>query len=227
MLYEALGEAALDDTTLVTIGAFTATELPLLRQMLNKRIHSPLTSSAGRLFDGVASIIGLRQRMSYEGQAAMEMEYAAAGIPPTDATYNVPLPRPNPAGGDAHMVVDWVSMLLEIIDDQRRRVPSSVIAAKLHNTLVEAIVQVVRHAGERRVVLSGGCFQNRYLTERAVWRLTQEGYQPYWHQRVPPNDGGIALGQLFTASMRAQEPALSERKKDHVSGNTGKIGHDQ
>jgi hydrogenase maturation protein HypF len=73
------------------------------------------------------------------------------------------------------------------------------ISAKFHNALVEVIVAVARRIGEARVVLSGGCFQNRYLTERAVERLRTEGFQPYWHQRVPPNDGGIALGQVVAA----------------------------
>jgi hydrogenase maturation protein HypF len=74
------------------------------------------------------------------------------------------------------------------------------IAVKFHNTMAESIVRVAHHIGEHRVVLSGGCFQNKYLTERAVTRLGAAGFQPYWHQRVPPNDGGIALGQIAAAS---------------------------
>ena len=70
---------------------------------------------------------------------------------------------------------------------------------KFHNGLVEAIVSVARRMGQERVVLSGGCFQNRYLTERAIERLQKEGFRPYWHQRIPPNDGGIALGQVMAA----------------------------
>jgi hydrogenase maturation protein HypF len=71
------------------------------------------------------------------------------------------------------------------------------ISAKFHNALVEAIIMTARRVGQRQVALTGGCFQNRYLTERAVKRLAQEGFRPYWHQRVPPNDGGIALGQIL------------------------------
>jgi hydrogenase maturation protein HypF len=77
-----------------------------------------------------------------------------------------------------------------------------VIAAKFHNGLAEAAVEVARRIGENRVVLSGGCFQNRCLTERVVHRLREEGFRPYWHQRVPPNDGGIALGQIAVAAER-------------------------
>jgi hydrogenase maturation protein HypF len=74
------------------------------------------------------------------------------------------------------------------------------VSAKFHNTLVEMMVAVARRVGETRVVLTGGCFQNRYLTERAVRRLESEHLQPYWHQRIPPNDGGIALGQVIAAA---------------------------
>jgi hydrogenase maturation protein HypF len=73
------------------------------------------------------------------------------------------------------------------------------MAAAFHNTLAEVIVAVAQRLGEPRVVLTGGCFQNRYLTERAVRRLRAAGFRPYWHQRVPPNDGGLALGQVVAA----------------------------
>jgi hydrogenase maturation protein HypF len=73
------------------------------------------------------------------------------------------------------------------------------MAAKFHNTLVEMILATARHVGASKVALSGGCFQNRYLLERTVRRLTEGGFRPYWHQRVPTNDGGIALGQVMAA----------------------------
>jgi hydrogenase maturation protein HypF len=78
-------------------------------------------------------------------------------------------------------------------------VPPAVISAKFHNALVEGMVSVAQRIGQERVVLSGGCFQNRYLTERAVHQLREAGFRPYWHQRVPPNDGGISLGQIVAA----------------------------
>jgi predicted NodU family carbamoyl transferase len=90
-------------------------------------------------------------------------------------------------------------MIESILADLARGVSVSDISAKFHNALVEAIVTVASRIGAQRVALSGGCFQNRYLTERAVTRLREEGFQPYWHQRVPPNDGGIALGQVAAA----------------------------
>jgi hydrogenase maturation protein HypF len=90
-------------------------------------------------------------------------------------------------------------MVLSILNDFNSAVPVAKISAKFHNTLAESIVDIARKTGETQVVLSGGCFQNRYLTERVVKRLREEKFQPHWHQRVPANDGGIALGQIYAA----------------------------
>jgi hydrogenase maturation protein HypF len=90
-------------------------------------------------------------------------------------------------------------MVDAILADVKNGVSTGIISAKFHNAMAEGIVAVAKQAGQNRVVLSGGCFQNRYLTERAVRRLQAEGFWPYWHQRVPPNDGGIALGQVVAA----------------------------
>jgi hydrogenase maturation protein HypF len=95
-------------------------------------------------------------------------------------------------------------MIEEILADVKNGIVPGIISARFHNALAEGIVAVAKHAGQNRVVLSGGCFQNRYLTERAVRRLQVEGFRPYWHQRVPPNDGGIALGQVVAALRRKE-----------------------
>jgi hydrogenase maturation protein HypF len=87
----------------------------------------------------------------------------------------------------------------EILADVQRGMPAGLMSAKFHNALAEAVVAVAKRVGQDRVTLSGGCFQNRYLTERVVRRLRAEYFRPYWHQRVPPNDGGIALGQIIAA----------------------------
>jgi hydrogenase maturation protein HypF len=93
-------------------------------------------------------------------------------------------------------------LVVGALADLSEGVSPSLVSAKFHNALAEAVVAVAHHVGCERVVLTGGCFQNRYLTERAVTRLRAEGFRPYWHQRVPPNDGGIALGQV-AAALRA------------------------
>ena len=173
--------------------AFSASELATLKTMLAKKLNSPVTTSVGRLFDAVASLINLRQQIRFEGQAAMELEFALDGIE-TEDHYNLSLATRHPS-----LVLDWSPMVQEILTDVEHKIPIGIISAKFHNALAESIVAVAKHAGQNRVVLSGGCFQNRYLTERAVRRLQAEGFRPYWHQRVPPNDGGIALGQVIAA----------------------------
>ena len=102
-------------------------------------------------------------------------------------------------------------MILAILQDVGRGQPIGLISAKFHNTLAEAVVSVADKVGEHQVVLTAGCFQNRYLTERTVHRLQAEGFRPYWHQRVPPNDGGIALGQVVAAvRAKRQQPIIEE-----------------
>ena len=109
------------------------------------------------------------------------------------------------------VVVDWAPMIYAIAGDLESRRPAGLIAARFQNTLVQMIVAVASRAGETRVVLTGGCFQNRWLTERAVLALRAAGFRPYWHQRVPPNDGGIALGQVAAYRRR---PAGRRRGSD-------------
>jgi hydrogenase maturation protein HypF len=192
LLYELFGEEVFGMEELKCVQAFTPAELSTLKMMLKRGLNSPVTSSAGRLFDGVASLAGLRQVVRFEGQAAMEMEFAVEDM---DSAYPFEVrSRRDPT------TVDWEPMVREILSDVALERPVGEIAAKFHNTLVEMIVSFAQGAGFERVVLSGGCFQNKYLTERAVRRLREAGFRPYWHQRVPPNDGGICLGQIVAAA---------------------------
>ncbi len=208
LLYEIFGDRAFECDDLYPLRSFTISERAILRQMLSKNLNSPLTSSAGRLFDAVASIVGLRQRINFEGQAAMELEFAIEDER-TDEVYPFQIRE---GVGAIHelplQIVDWEPMVRDILTDLKRGIPVSTISAKFHNTLVEMILDVAHRIGEERVILTGGCFQNRYLTERAVHRLEAEGFRPYWHQRVPPNDGGIALGQMFAAVEATKKTAL-------------------
>jgi len=193
LLYELYGEAAFEMTHLPPLREMPPVEMITLRGMLQRRFNSPSTSSVGRLFDVVASLVNLRQQMRFEGQAAMELEFAIGGFA-TDARYDLPLVTRH-----SSLVLDWSLMVHSILTDVNGRVSVAEISAKFHNALAEAVVEVAKASGLTRVVLSGGCFQNRYLAERTVSRLRAEHFQPYWHQRVPPNDGGIALGQIFAA----------------------------
>jgi len=186
VLYEVFGADLFEMTDLLPVAAFDTGELKLIKQMMTKEFNSPLTSSAGRLFDAVSSIIGIRQVASFEGQGAMELEFEI-GKNRCNDYYSF-------TQSDQ---IDWSPMIKEIVEDWSRGIARAVISQKFHNTLVEMIVAVAMTLKIERVLLSGGCFQNRYLTEHAIFRLKEEGFKPYWHQRVPPNDGNIALGQLY------------------------------
>ena len=198
LLYECMGDAVFARPNPALAPAFSAIELAALRTMLQRRVNSPLTSSMGRLFDAVAALTGGRTQRQYEGQAAMELEFALAGVV-TEAAYSFPLLHRPPA-----LQLDWEPMIEEMLTDVQAAVPRGLIAAKFHNALAEGLVAVARHFGQPRVVLSGGCFQNRYLTERVVTALRRAQFQPFWHQRVPTNDGGLALGQVAAVLRQPQ-----------------------
>jgi hydrogenase maturation protein HypF len=223
LVYEALGAAALDPEGPALGKAFRREEISILLTMLEKGLNSPLTSSAGRLFDGVASLLGLRQISGHEGQAAMELEFAAASGEAAEG-YTISLETPP---GEA-AVLDWRRMIVEILADLRCGFAPAGIARRFHNTLAETIVKTALHVSSLwssegkllPVLLTGGCFQNRLLTELAVERLRAEGFACYWHQRIPPNDGGISLGQAVAAARvirRDQEFGGTD-----VSGDSGK-----
>lgn len=191
LLYEILGAEMFSRGEIELLRHFSRSECQMLERMLAAGINSPLTSSAGRLFDAVASLVGLRQRASFEGQGAMELEFACA----EDINDAYPFDLRN---GES-IVFDWEPMINSLLDEIREKQSIGIIAAKFHNTLVEGAVGIAKAANIKNVVLSGGCFQNQYLTERIIRRLREEGFAPYWHRSVPPNDGGIAAGQILAA----------------------------
>jgi len=205
MLYEAVGDrlfAASEDFSPAIarlLGSFTPQERQVLHRMLGRSLNTPKTSSVGRLFDGVAALLGLADRCSFEAQAAIALE--AVIDPEAIGEDSYPLPWQWSDDG-ATVALDWTPTIAEIADDLADGVAVGVISCKFHHTLVEAIVATARRVGESSVFLSGGCFQNRYLSERAIARLRQAGFTPYWHRQIPPNDGGIALGQIV-ARLRA------------------------
>jgi hydrogenase maturation protein HypF len=200
LLFEIMGNAVFERQDLAPVASFKDSELPILRRMLSSGLNSPRTSSAGRLFDAVASILDLRQVVNFEGQAAMELEFAREGQE-EDEYYPIDIVE----GDGAVFTLDWERMVLAVLADSMGQKRVGAISNGFHNGLAEAIVGVASRIGEKRVVLTGGCFQNKHLTERTVKRLEEEGFRPYWHQRVPPNDGGIALGQIAAASRAVKE----------------------
>ncbi len=187
LLYETFGPQAVAD--------------PVLRRMIERGINAPLTSSVGRLFDAVASMAGVARQSRFEGQAAMLLERAIDG-----ATIEEAYPLPIREG-----VADWAPLVEAVRRDVQRGEPQSMVAARFHNALAEWIAAAAARSGVRQVALSGGVFQNGYLVERAVALLESSGFAVYTHQRVPSNDGGIALGQaVLSTEPRPQGSGLAE-----------------
>jgi hydrogenase maturation protein HypF len=182
------------------------TALWAVERMVARRVNSPITTSAGRLFDAVAALAGVRRRVSYEGQAAIELEWLATGIAP-DRAYPFEIAEGRPVGTSLKtLVLDMRPTIAEIADEVSRGMESASIARRFHSTMVEAIASVCGRlrveTGLDAVVLSGGVFLNALLTAEAVARLQGDGFRVYRHRQVPPNDGGLCLGQLAVAAAR-------------------------
>lgn len=175
---------------------FSGGERDILKNVLQKRVNSPLTSSVGRIFDAISAICGLCETMSYEGQAAMLLE-AALNHTPSLLSYPFKIIK----SGDGRFIADWGLTLRAVVQDRTTHVPIGLISAKFHNTIAEMIAQLAEAVKIERVVLSGGCFQNRYLLETVIQRLRARSITPYWHQRIPPNDGGISVGQAAAVAL--------------------------
>ena len=168
-----------------------------LSQMITRGVQSPLASSLGRLFDGVAALVGLRNEVVYEGQAAIELEGLAVQ---SDRAYPFSINEGQP------LILDVGPMLRAIVHDLQEGVPSSLIAGRFHRSVAELLVAICRVAREqtglKEVALSGGVFQNRLLFEQLLGRLEELNFTVYRNQIVPPNDGGLSLGQAAVAAAR-------------------------
>jgi hydrogenase maturation protein HypF len=162
---------------------------PGICAMLQRGINAPLTSSVGRLFDAVAYLSGVANRNRFEGQAAMCLE-CAVDHHPTDESYVIE---------SINGVGDWGPMIQTILSEKQAGVDVSRIAAKFHNALANWIVAVALLTKIRDVVLSGGVFQNAYLTARTSVLLERQGFRVFTHHQVPANDGGLSLGQAVIA----------------------------
>ncbi|MCW5940592.1 MAG: carbamoyltransferase HypF [Fimbriimonadaceae bacterium] len=151
------------------------------------------TSSAGRLFDAAAALGAGIPESRFEGDAAMRFEALAHPFE-SEEPYPIALRET-----DGLLELDWQPTVEALIENARSRVAPGRIAARFHGALADGIVALAQNAGFEAVLLTGGCFQNRLLTEAACRRLSDEGFRSYLHQRIPPNDGGIAFGQAVAA----------------------------
>lgn len=193
--------------------AASTAALRTVRMMIERRLNTPATSSAGRLFDAVAAIAGVRTHTSFEGQAAMELEWLASEVP-ADGVY--PFDVASGETPDAPLVVDTRPLIRELEEDRSRGIDRRRIARRFHSTLAEIIIEVCRRLRPRVggqeddpravVALSGGVFLNALLVVELVERLESEGFRVCRHRVVPTNDGGISLGQVaVAAAMTSQE----------------------
>jgi hydrogenase maturation protein HypF len=175
----------------------------VLLRMIERGVNSPLTSSCGRLFDAVAALVGIRQRVTYEAQAAIELEMAIEASD-EDAPYPLAL-VPDAAG----WLIDTRALFEVLVEDLRRGVGAGTISRRFHNGLVEAFARLAGLLRERtklnRVCLSGGTFQNAYLLERLTARLETSGFEVFTHAEVPAGDGGLSLGQAVIAAHRFRQ----------------------
>lgn len=181
-------------------------KLSAILETLKKGINSPLTSSAGRFFESISSIVGVRNKNTFEGQAAIELEYLASSIQKRNNISAYPY-LINQI--DSQYQIDVTPMIKQIVKESVNQKPSAGIAFAFHITMAQIALDVCRkireECGITSVVLSGGVFQNRLLVSLLTERLDEQGFDYYIQQKVPANDGGISLGQAAIAHFKATE----------------------
>ena len=193
LLYEISGQHAAQ----YAADWFSDAELKTLLSLLSRAVRAPRTSSMGRLFDAIAALCGLPAVITFEGQAAMALQFAAD----TDLVDAYPLPLSDAVPA----VADWEGLVRAVLADVAAGEPVGRISGRFHNALAEMALAVAQRCGCKHVVLTGGCFQNALLTDRVRSRLLESGFSVYAHRAVPPNDGGIALGQVAIAASQVKE----------------------
>ena len=173
-------------------------ELDLITKQIEKRINTPLTSSAGRLFDAVSALLAIRNEVDYEGQAAIELEMTATRESEQRRSYPFAIIEQN-----GIRQVKLREVFTGILEDLTRGIAKAEIAATFHHTVSEMIVRMCQlfsqETGIGQVVLSGGVFQNRLLLQLTRRKLEEAGIKALTHKTVPCNDGGISLGQAVIA----------------------------
>ena len=172
----------------------------LLLGAMNRKVNSPLTSSCGRLFDAVAALAGIRQKVNYEAQAAIELEMAMdPGAAPTG--YKLEIKQE-----DGQLVLSTRLLFAELLADLQKSTPAAIISARFHRGLVDALGRAAEVLGRRtqltRVCLSGGSLHNRFLLEQLQAALRGQGFEVFTHAEVPAGDGGLSLGQAVVAAAR-------------------------
>jgi hydrogenase maturation protein HypF len=194
-LHHAFGKG-LFELPLEFVGRLDPNKATIILTMIEKNLNSPQTSSCGRLFDGVSALLGLRDRASYRGQAAVELEMERGD---GEGYYSVVIDQ-----GKKGLIIPCAPIIRGVVADLIEGVDRRNISRKFHNTLVrvfaDACILLRRHHRLNRVVLSGGVFQNAFLLAELEKILSDLGFEVYTHRLVPANDGGISLGQAMVAN---------------------------
>jgi hydrogenase maturation protein HypF len=194
-LYATFGEAHFANEGPLGRG-WSRERIEVLLQMIRGQVNSPLTSSCGRLFDGVAALVGLRDRIAYEGQAAIELEQC---MEPTAECYRYEFNEV-----DGLLLLSPTAIFAQVAEDAAAGTSAGVVSGRFHRTLVEMFAEACRYLASRhgltRVVCSGGVFQNVYILTSLGRRLRELGLEVYTHELVPSNDGCISLGQALVGA---------------------------
>jgi hydrogenase maturation protein HypF len=189
-----------------------------IERMIEGRFHAPWTTSMGRLFDAVAALAGVRQRVSFEGQAAMELEWLAWEVG-VDGVYPFEIGE---SASEGPLVIDLRPTIVEVAHAAHNGEAPSAIARRFHSTIVEVVARVCDRLRDRTgldaVVLSGGVFLNALLTTEAEARLLAEGFRVYRHRLVPPNDGGLSLGQIAVAAAQGGVGEIHKSNNHNIGG---------
>lgn len=192
LLYALSSEEVAENYSFFINRDFRADEIVTLISMMKKGLHSPICSSTGRLFDGVSALLGLCSVSDFEGQAAMRLEWAACQSVNRSVSYKIPLLTENNL-----FLLDWRLMIKQIFDDLMEGIASEEIAFAFHEALARGILELAMRTGVKDVLLTGGVMQNRLLAETSAGLLDQAGFNVHWPIDVPPNDGGISVGQII------------------------------
>jgi len=191
---------------------FEPGELSVIEAALARRVNSPMTTSAGRLFDAVAALVGLRGRSRFEAEAAMELEQIAIDEPLEVAPYPLPVLDGAPGGiDDAPRIGDWRPLIAAILDDVHGGIPVARIAARFHAALADAAASIACRSDARDVALCGGCFQNARLVAAVTQRLDALGVTVFTPHELPPGDGALAVGQALLAARRSRDVSRDSR----------------
>ena len=202
LLYAAFGEEIWNWTHLAPLQSCTIEERKIFQKMLQNQLNVPLTSSMGRLFDGIASLLGLWQQISFEGQGAQALEYLISSLDclALSCSQSIAL-KPSIATEDLIEDLDWQPLLQQILIDLSQGKTLTEISSFFHQSLISTIILMAEKLGHIHIFLSGGCFQNVQLLHNTIVQLRQNKFIPHWPKQLPPNDGGIAFGQAIGTAL--------------------------